>query len=384
MQKEIEINITYTYIIAEQHEHLGSFGIINMNGRIFDPNTASFFSPDPFVQAPYNSQNFNRYSYCLNNPLMYTDPSGEIIHWIIGGLSGAYSGWQIGKSMGAKGWGMFGYIMGGAAIGTASAGLGSFVSTSIGSSTAFTSALGVAAGGATSGIISGAGFTALAGGDGNQIFKAGLFGGISGGFGSIVGTQIGGGWGALIGGAVSSGTNAALNGGNGHEILRAALYGGATSWAAYQGSSYYYYKKSGSDLTFSQFKTMNIAAQKSFMKEIEYGGWITTDNKIDMGPPGTATSVTLPNRDIASILSEFHTHWEGPEGFSLNPDILNINKYFGNRNDYNPIVIARQGVYSYSTLTGGTTFLYPSYYHNPYFTSSYFYFTRDFFNRLRK
>ena len=37
-----------------------------------------FLSPDPYVQAPDFSQNFNRYSYCLNNPLKYTDPDGEI------------------------------------------------------------------------------------------------------------------------------------------------------------------------------------------------------------------------------------------------------------------------------------------------------------------
>ena len=80
-----------TYLVAEQHEHLGSFGILNMNGRIFDPNTATFFSPDPFVVDPSSTQAFNRYSYCLNNPLMYTDPSGE---WIIlaGALIGAYLG----------------------------------------------------------------------------------------------------------------------------------------------------------------------------------------------------------------------------------------------------------------------------------------------------
>jgi len=34
-------------------------------------------SPDPFIQAPDNSQNYNRYAYCLNNPLLYTDPSGN-------------------------------------------------------------------------------------------------------------------------------------------------------------------------------------------------------------------------------------------------------------------------------------------------------------------
>jgi len=36
-----------------------------------------FLSPDPYVQMPDYTQNFNRYSYALNNPLIYTDPSGE-------------------------------------------------------------------------------------------------------------------------------------------------------------------------------------------------------------------------------------------------------------------------------------------------------------------
>jgi RHS repeat-associated protein len=58
------------------HEHLPEFGLINMNGRMYDPLVGRFLSPDPFVQAPEYSQNFNRYSYCLNNPLIYTDPSG--------------------------------------------------------------------------------------------------------------------------------------------------------------------------------------------------------------------------------------------------------------------------------------------------------------------
>ncbi len=47
-----------------------------MNGRIYDPTLGRFLQADPFIQAPKNSQNYNRYSYVLNNPMSYTDPSG--------------------------------------------------------------------------------------------------------------------------------------------------------------------------------------------------------------------------------------------------------------------------------------------------------------------
>ncbi len=57
---------------------MGEFGLVNMNGRLYDPTLGRFLSPDNYVQEPGNSQSFNRYSYCLNNPLKYTDPSGEL------------------------------------------------------------------------------------------------------------------------------------------------------------------------------------------------------------------------------------------------------------------------------------------------------------------
>ena len=60
------------------HEHLFGFQLINMNGRVYDPVVSRMLSPDNFVQAPDFSQSFNRYSYCVNNPLRYNDPSGEI------------------------------------------------------------------------------------------------------------------------------------------------------------------------------------------------------------------------------------------------------------------------------------------------------------------
>lgn len=68
------------------HEHLPWCGLVNMNARLYDPVTGRFLSPDPFVQLPDFSQNFNRYSYCLNNPLRYVDKDGEFI-WVIVGAA---------------------------------------------------------------------------------------------------------------------------------------------------------------------------------------------------------------------------------------------------------------------------------------------------------
>jgi hypothetical protein len=47
-----------------------------MNGRIYDPMAARFMSADPYIQAPDNLQNYNRYAYVLNSPFLYTDPTG--------------------------------------------------------------------------------------------------------------------------------------------------------------------------------------------------------------------------------------------------------------------------------------------------------------------
>ena len=60
------------------HEMLNEFNLINMNGRVYDPVLGRFLSPDKYVQEGDNSQNYNSYSYCLNNPLKYADPSGNV------------------------------------------------------------------------------------------------------------------------------------------------------------------------------------------------------------------------------------------------------------------------------------------------------------------
>lgn len=77
------------------HEHLPWFNLINMNGRVYDPLIAMFLSPDNYVQNPDLTQNFNRYGYCLNNPLSYTDPSGMLLAPPgVGDAACAYGAWM--------------------------------------------------------------------------------------------------------------------------------------------------------------------------------------------------------------------------------------------------------------------------------------------------
>ncbi len=50
-----------------------------MNARLYDPVLGRMLSPDNYIQAADNTQSYNRYSYCWNNPLKYTDPSGNVL-----------------------------------------------------------------------------------------------------------------------------------------------------------------------------------------------------------------------------------------------------------------------------------------------------------------
>ena len=71
------------------HEHLQSVEIIHMNGRIYDPKLHRFLQTDSLIQDPSNTQNYNRYGYCWNNPLKYTDISGEEIGLLTAVIIGA-------------------------------------------------------------------------------------------------------------------------------------------------------------------------------------------------------------------------------------------------------------------------------------------------------
>ncbi|RRN77243.1 sugar-binding protein, partial [Pseudoxanthomonas sp. SGD-10] len=171
------------------HEHLLGVALIHMNGRLYDPKLHRFLSPDNYVQDPYNTQNFNRYGYVLNNPLIYVDPSGEL--FFIPALIVIAKAAIIGAGIGAAGytasvafsdggfnnwnWGDFGKSAGiGAISGIATAGVGAVFGHATGT------LLNEVGRGLAHGLVNG-GISDLTGGD----FMTGF---LSGGLGSLAGS----------------------------------------------------------------------------------------------------------------------------------------------------------------------------------------------------
>ncbi len=179
------------------HEHLPGWGLINMNARLYDPALCRFLSPDPVLQDPLSTQNFNRYSYCLNNPLKYTDESGEFCSTlIIGAVLGGVINWAAnGCEFTING---FYYFIAGAAIGALFSGTSFLTTPAIATCGLLEGALAGASIGAATGTASGLltnGFNNLI--SGREFLRgaedASLSGMISGSLsGSLSGSYIGG------------------------------------------------------------------------------------------------------------------------------------------------------------------------------------------------
>ncbi len=63
-------------LFTGQREMAG-LGIYHYGARFYSPKLGRFLSADSIVPGYDNPQNLNRYSYVLNNPLRYTDPTGH-------------------------------------------------------------------------------------------------------------------------------------------------------------------------------------------------------------------------------------------------------------------------------------------------------------------
>lgn len=158
-----------------------------------------FLSPDKYVQEGDNSQNYNSYSYCLNNPLKYADPSGNVFV-----LDDFIAITAMGAMMGAMNAAMSDKpIWKGALLGAAS--------------TAATYGIGQLFG--------------VAGSFGHELLRAGAHGLSSGVFNALNGDNF---WNGLISGAASSGIGSyaqSVNLNTGLMVASTTTMGGIVAWA---------------------------------------------------------------------------------------------------------------------------------------------------------
>jgi RHS repeat-associated protein len=306
------------------HEHLEEFALINMNARLYDPILGRMISPDNYVSNASNSQDYNRYSYCRNNPLKYTDPTGNYVQYIIGAAVGGFAGYQIGQAEGSKGWELFGYTMLGAGIGAVTAGIGTGVAGSVattGSALGIfgAGAIGAAAGGAVAGAISGASFSSLSGAKGEDALVAGVKGGITGMVGGGLGALTGGYLGSIIGGFAGGYVGTGLQSGDwGRQAIINGGIGGTLSLATYSMSQEVArrsYVKSGGKLNRAQWNIVSIQSQRSFARNREWGAYFTKNGGIKSWGFSKSssgfTSSEIP-QNTSEYVGEIHTH---PNGF---------------------------------------------------------------------
>jgi len=64
------------YTFTGQRSEAG-LGLMHYGARFYSPRLGRFVSADVLVFHPGNPQSWNRYSYVLNNPLIYVDPTGR-------------------------------------------------------------------------------------------------------------------------------------------------------------------------------------------------------------------------------------------------------------------------------------------------------------------
>jgi RHS repeat-associated protein len=69
-------------------EEMDNLCLVNLNGRIYDPALGRMLSADPTVPDSTNGQAFDKYSYVVNNPLSFADPSGYSLCGSVEGTHG--------------------------------------------------------------------------------------------------------------------------------------------------------------------------------------------------------------------------------------------------------------------------------------------------------
>jgi RHS repeat-associated protein len=152
-------------------------GLYYYGARYYDPALGRFVSADSIVQDSSDPQTLNRYSYCRNNPIILTDPTG---HFIFGEFLKSFASGFVGGAV---------FVLTGGSGAPITAGIWA----------------GMAAGGTSA---------ALHGGDVGQILQGAVLGGALGGIGGGIYSTFGatGVYATLAGGAAYATATSGLNG----------------------------------------------------------------------------------------------------------------------------------------------------------------------------
>jgi RHS repeat-associated protein len=84
-----KVSRLYTGQVQDDSTGLYYFGNwMGPYGRPYDPQLGKFMQPDDLIPDIFDPQSYNRYAYCVNNPLRFTDPSGHSIEDYVAGMFG--------------------------------------------------------------------------------------------------------------------------------------------------------------------------------------------------------------------------------------------------------------------------------------------------------
>ncbi|WP_316185624.1 MULTISPECIES: RHS repeat-associated core domain-containing protein [unclassified Bradyrhizobium] len=202
------------------HEHLDTFSLIHMNGRVYNASTSLFTSSDPAELAVGDTQAIGRYRYAMGNPLRYIDPTGlwdlggaivgGIIGFVTGGPAGAAAGFILGGNDDTRrfieqNWKTAVIIAATVAVTVATGGAGAGIGFAI---------LAGMAGGATSGALS----AILYGGSFDDVMGATIKGAVIGAFSGAIGYGVASaglqGFQGYVAQGASSGLMHSMQGGN--------------------------------------------------------------------------------------------------------------------------------------------------------------------------
>ncbi|MBL7157320.1 MAG: hypothetical protein ISS92_04045 [Candidatus Omnitrophica bacterium] len=247
--------------------------------RYYDPELGRFISADPTIQRPYDPQDFNRYSYCRNNPVRYIDPTG--LSW----------------------WSAFWNFVAGF--------FGAVVTVIVTAVTGGNIALGMAAGGAVAGAILGG----VSGGWGGALKGAAIGFGIGlavgtgvGVFGPAFGTAV------ALGGAAYAGTTGGLEG------LGDFAAGAVGAFAGYQTGQAI---ASGLNLGPAQTNETRVSpeSKEAINEAVGTGDFEQVKTAVEQG---TGKPAGLSGNDVAKVIANGAKN--GTLGRGNNPDLASLNK----------------------------------------------------------